>query len=113
MSKFRGVSRVAEPEPGVRGNRTRNTKLDLLTPSLPTVEPLSFRPPEAARALGVSERLLWTWTQEQRVPHVRIGNVVLYPVDELRGWLRGNTRALAGGEQNGTEEHSTADNAEG
>jgi len=48
---------------------------------------LALRPREAARALGVSERTLWTWTSEGTVPHVRHGKIILYPVDALRHWL--------------------------
>ena len=49
---------------------------------------LCLRPREAAEALGVSARTLWTWTKKLGVPHVRNGNVVLYPVDALQEWLR-------------------------
>jgi hypothetical protein len=51
------------------------------------IEPLSLRPRAAAQALGISERLLYDWTRTEGVPHVRIGNVVLYPVDVLKNWL--------------------------
>jgi predicted DNA-binding transcriptional regulator AlpA len=51
------------------------------------LEPLALRPRDAAYVLGVSERLLWDWTRNEGVPHVRIGNVVLYPVESLRRWL--------------------------
>ena len=37
--------------------------------------------------LGISERLLWTWTNAKTIPHVRIGTRVLYPVAQLRSWL--------------------------
>ena len=49
--------------------------------------PLALRPKDAARELSISERLLWQWTRTERVPHIRIGNVVLYPVAGLRRWL--------------------------
>lgn len=42
---------------------------------------------EAAAMLGISERLLWTWTNAGHVPHVRIGARVLYPIEALRQWL--------------------------
>jgi excisionase family DNA binding protein len=47
-----------------------------------------MRPREAAKALGISERLLWEWTNKGVVPHVRLGKVILYPVDSLREWLK-------------------------
>jgi excisionase family DNA binding protein len=42
---------------------------------------------EAAAMLGISERLLWTWTRSGKVPHLRLGVRVLYPVELLRAWL--------------------------
>lgn len=51
------------------------------------IEPISLRPRDAAQAIGISERLLWDWTRTEGVPHVRIGNVVLYPVEALKKWL--------------------------
>lgn len=47
---------------------------------------------EAAEMLGISERLLWTWTNAGSIPHVRIGARALYPVDELRRWLEQHAR---------------------
>lgn len=52
-----------------------------------TVPRLSLRAREAAEALGISERLLWSLTNQGVVPHVRLGRAVLYPVDLLRDWL--------------------------
>ena len=51
------------------------------------IEPISWPPRDAAQALGISERLLWDWTRTEGVPHVRIGNMVLYPVEALKSWL--------------------------
>jgi excisionase family DNA binding protein len=48
---------------------------------------LAMRARETAKALGISERLLWEWTDRGEVPHVRIGKAILYPVDVLRRWL--------------------------
>lgn len=62
---------------------------DLLKPD-PNAAPallLALRPREAARALGISERTLWTWTQAGDVPHLRRNGTILYPVDTLRRWL--------------------------
>lgn len=49
---------------------------------------LALRPREAAKALGISERLLWEWTDRGEVPHIRLGKAMLYPVDTLRDWLK-------------------------
>lgn len=54
-------------------------------------EPLSYRPRDAARMLGVSARTLYEWTRSGRVHCVRIGTgkraAVLYPVESLRRLL--------------------------
>lgn len=65
---------------------------DLLTES-PASLRLALRPRQAAKALGVSERTLWEWTQRGKVPHVRLGKAILYPVDGLRRWLDEQTKA--------------------
>jgi excisionase family DNA binding protein len=62
-------------------------KIDNPKSTPPAVTPLALRPVDAAKALGISDRTLWTWTRENLVPHVRIGNVVLYPIDDLQRWL--------------------------
>jgi excisionase family DNA binding protein len=49
---------------------------------------LAMRPREAATALGISERLLWEWTDRGQVPHIRMGKAILYPVESLRDWLK-------------------------
>jgi len=48
---------------------------------------LALRPRQAAEALGVSERTLWSWTQAGDVPHIKRGKATLYPVRELQQWL--------------------------
>jgi len=62
-------------------------------PDSPAPEPLAVGRREAALMLGISERLLWTLTQEGQIPHVRIASRVLYPVAELRRWLEDRSRA--------------------
>lgn len=58
--------------------------------------PLAFRPREAAKALGIGERLLWDLTKRNEVPHARIGRAVVYPVDGLRAWLTAKAKGGAG-----------------
>lgn len=48
--------------------------------------PIAVRRKEAARLLGISERLLTTLTQSGRVPHLRLGKAVLYPVNAVLAW---------------------------
>ena len=45
---------------------------------------------EAAKAIGIGERLLWTHTNMGRIPHVRIGSRIVYPVAALEQWLAEN-----------------------
>lgn len=61
---------------------------NLFQQAMPGFPPLALRPKEAAESLGISERLLLDWTQQHGLPCVRIGRVVLYPVDLTREWLR-------------------------
>ncbi len=62
--------------------RTRTQDVDY-----DTVPRLALRPREAARALGIGQRLLWSKTNSGEIPCVRIGRTVVYPVDLLRDWL--------------------------
>ena len=64
----------------------------------PTVPALALRPREAAAAIGICPRTLWTMTQRGDVPHVRIGRAVVYPVRELQDWLTAQAREGVGDE---------------
>lgn len=48
---------------------------------------LGLRPREAAKALGIGERLLWSKTNAGEIPHLRIGRAIIYPVNVLQDWL--------------------------
>ena len=56
-----------------------------------TQAPLALRPREAAKALGISTRLLWQLTHDGHIPCVRVGSgkrkTVLYPITVLQAWL--------------------------
>ncbi|MCA9251802.1 MAG: helix-turn-helix domain-containing protein [Phycisphaerales bacterium] len=52
-----------------------------------TPRPLALGRREAAKALGIGERLLWTYTNMGVIPHVRIGSRIVYPVAALEQWL--------------------------
>jgi excisionase family DNA binding protein len=62
-----------------------------------------LRPREAAKALGISPRLLWQLTKDGQVPCVRVGcgkrKSVLYPLAELQAWLTRQAAPVKGGEQ--------------
>ena len=53
------------------------------------VQLLSTR--QAAELLGISTRSLWTLTHEGKLPHLRVGKLVKYPMDRLEQWVRENT----------------------
>ena len=67
----------------------------------PVHPPLALRPREAAKALGISPRLLWQLTHDGHVPCVRVGSgkrrTVLYPTAELQAWLTRHAEAAKGG----------------
>lgn len=69
-----------------------------------SVAPLSLRPRDAAKALGISPRTLWGLTTPRGpIPCVRLGNgtrrAVLYPVADLQAWLSGKAEAGKGGQR--------------
>ncbi len=48
---------------------------------------IALRAREAAKAIGISPRLLATLTAQRRVPFVRLNRVIIYPVPALERWL--------------------------
>lgn len=59
---------------------------DTGSPSAPA--PLSLRPKDAAKALGIGQRKLWELTHPRGpIPCVRVGSCVLYPYHLLQAWL--------------------------
>ncbi len=57
--------------------------------------PLSYRPKDAAKALGISARKLWTLTNAKQIPHLRCGRAVIYPREALERWLVENAERMA------------------
>ena len=53
--------------------------------------PLAMRPKVASRAVGVSERTLWSMTKRGEIPHARIGGCVVYPTAAILAWLAERT----------------------
>ena len=60
-------------------------------PPLPS-PPLALTPEQAAAALTIGVRLLWSETNAGRIPCVRIGRRVVYPVAVLEAWLAKQAR---------------------
>ena len=54
---------------------------------------LALTIPEAAAAVGISERHLRALLPE--IPHVRLGNRVVIPVEPFRDWLRERAQSEA------------------
>lgn len=53
------------------------------------VPKLALTAAEAAEALGVSERHLTSLVSRDEVPHVRLGHRIVFPIDVLRDFMRG------------------------
>lgn len=50
---------------------------------------LAVRMKRAAEMLSISKDQLWRMTRDNKIPHKRVSpGMVLYPVDELRAWLK-------------------------
>ena len=49
--------------------------------------PLVLTPPQAADALGISQRKLWGMTVSGEIPFIWVGKVRRYPVSQLRNWI--------------------------
>jgi excisionase family DNA binding protein len=52
-----------------------------------TITPLLLTGRQAARLLSISERTLFTLTQEGQIPAVRFGRSVRYDPGDLRRWI--------------------------
>jgi excisionase family DNA binding protein len=57
------------------------------------VVPLLYRPDEAAKALAISARTLWTLTNCGEIPCVRMGKLVRYRPESLAAWLESREKA--------------------
>ncbi len=64
-------------------------------------KPLSLRPVQAAKALGISTRHLWQLSKDGIIPCLRVGagkrQIVLYPVALLQAWLEAKASPKVGG----------------
>ncbi|TWT86588.1 Helix-turn-helix domain protein [Pseudobythopirellula maris] len=53
--------------------------------------PLLLTADQAAKALSISPRKLWSLTAGGEIPHVRIGRSVRYPADGLQAFVAAKT----------------------
>jgi excisionase family DNA binding protein len=68
-------------------------KVGKMTNDTTSVVALALKPRDAAKALGISERLLWSWTNQGKIPCVRVGKRIIYPTQQLREWLASQVAA--------------------
>ena len=61
--------------------------------------PLLLRAEQAAKALAISPRLLWTLTNDGTIPCVRIGRTVRYDPNDLTAWIK-RQKQRSGGRSN-------------
>ena len=59
-----------------------------------------FTAPEAAKALAISPRTLWSLTDSGEIPAVRIGRAVRYDPSDLRAWIDRRKSANGKGQGN-------------
>ena len=62
----------------------------------PVIAPLALRPREAAAALGLSVSTLARLTRAGKLPCVKLGGSVLYPVTMLEEFLRAQAEPARG-----------------
>ena len=70
----------------------------LTNPTDPATPTLALRPRDAAKALGISPRLLWQLTHDGQIPFVKVRRTVLYPTAALQAWLSQEAEAAKGGD---------------
>lgn len=69
-------------------NRPRSSTTGASDPSTNAFDSLALRPRDAAKALGIGQRLLWDLTAPRGpIPSFKVGTCVLYPVDGLKRWM--------------------------
>jgi excisionase family DNA binding protein len=56
----------------------------------PDISPLLLTPDQAATALAICPRTLWSRTVSGEIPYVRIGRSVRYSPDDLNTWIENN-----------------------
>ena len=76
-----------ETQDSLKATRLR-TRETLVPPiGLDGVPVLALGLRDAAKALGVCEKSLWTWAQAGQIPARRQGTRWLFSIDALRAWL--------------------------
>ncbi len=71
----------------------------------PVIAPLALRPCDAAAALGLSVSTLARLTRAGKLPCVKLGRSVLYPVAMLEEFLRARAQRARGDDSAGAGSH--------
>lgn len=53
----------------------------------PPAPPLAYRVPDAAAALGLSERQVWRLIATGELRHFKVGRITLLRATDIHGWL--------------------------
>ncbi len=64
-----------------------NIRTPPMNHSGPFVQPLAVDENTAAEMLGVSVRTFWEWRKNGDIPHIKLGRLVRYAVDDLKLFL--------------------------
>ena len=96
-----GMPRVHSLSPGAH----TMTHSSFFRQEQPVIAPLALRPREAAAALGLRVSTLARLTRAGKLPCVKLGRSVLYPVAMLEEFLRARADQARGGDFAGTGSH--------
>ena len=55
--------------------------------TMESITPILIGARQAAKALGVCERTIWTLQQDEGLPFVKIGRRVLFDPQDLKTWV--------------------------
>jgi excisionase family DNA binding protein len=81
---FRRTLRLRVCKPHFRGERIERRDKAMVTM---TPERILLTPKQAAAALSISTRTLWSLTDRGQLPAVRIGRAVRYSIRDLESWI--------------------------
>jgi excisionase family DNA binding protein len=69
-----------------------------------TFVPLSVNGKTAARMLGISERMFWELRNRGEIPHIKIGRLTRFAVEDLKRFLDFKRSETRENESNGIDE---------
>jgi len=47
---------------------------------------------DVAKILGVKPTTIYTWVDQGKIPHIRIGRLIRFTPEQIDGFLQGNIR---------------------